>query len=103
MQEPPEYGCVDGLIQVRIVEDDKWAVAAERGTGCKTNASPISDPAPTITLKTPGGRPASSKIFPKSEPPVIGVSLAGFNTTALPTASAGPTERALNSNGHFKD
>jgi hypothetical protein len=27
MEKPPEYGRVDGVIQVRIVEDDKWGVA----------------------------------------------------------------------------
>src|SRR5947209_8054995 len=34
-----------------------------RGTGCRTNASPITRPAPTTTLRTPAGRPASSNIF----------------------------------------
>src|SRR5690554_7907625 len=56
----------------------------KEGTGCSTKASPISEPAPTKTLSKPAGSPASSKMRANSKPPVIGVSLAGLTTTALP-------------------
>src|SRR5699024_10383610 len=72
------------------------------GTGCATNASTISAPAPTTTLSTPAGRPASAKIRPNNKPPVTGVSLAGLITTALPKASAGATERCDKCSGKFQ-
>lgn len=63
------------------------------GIGCDTNSSPICEPAPTITLSSSGGRPASSKTLAISTPPVTGVSLVGSTTTALPRASVGAIER----------
>ncbi len=66
-----------------------------------TKASPISEPGPGMTLSTPSGRPASSKIRASRMPPVTGVSLAGFSTTALPTAMAGAIERLDSWKGKF--
>jgi len=43
--------------------------------------------------KTPSGRPASSKMRANVTPPQIAVRGSGFNTTALPRASAGATDR----------
>src|SRR5690554_7773519 len=40
------------------------------GVGCATKSSPTSKPAPTTTLRTPAGSPASSKIRASSRPPV---------------------------------
>ena len=66
-----------------------------RGVACVAIAVPISSPLPTITLITPAGSPASSRIFASSNPPVTGVSLAGLRTSALPTARAGATVRLV--------
>ena len=63
------------------------------GMSWVTMASPISLPAPMITFNTPLGKPASSNNLASSRAPVTGVSLAGFNTTALPKAIAGASER----------
>jgi hypothetical protein len=46
------------------------------------------------TLKVPFGKPASSARRASARA-VREVSSAGFNTTALPIASAGATERAI--------
>jgi hypothetical protein len=72
------------------------------GVLCSAIPSPISLPEPTITLSTPSGRPASSNSFASSRPPLIGVSPAGFNTTVLPAASAGATERFDSCSGKFQ-
>lgn len=61
----------------------------------------MSDPDPTTTDSNPGGRPASSKMRASSRPPVTGVSPAGLSTTALPTASAGATDRFDSCMGKF--
>ena len=45
-------------------------------------------------LRTPGGRPASSKISPHSSPPTMGESSDGLRTTVLPSASGAAIERA---------
>ena len=46
-------------------------------------------------------QPASSKISASSRPPVTGVSDDGLITTALPSASAGATERFDKDIGNF--
>ncbi|MCY1527072.1 hypothetical protein D9M68_621260 [compost metagenome] len=71
------------------------------GSGCSTKASPISLPAPTTTLSTPAGSPASSNMRASSKPPHTGVSLAGLTTTALPSARAGASERWVRCSGKF--
>ena len=72
-----------------------------RGVGCSTIASPISEPEPMTTFSRPSGSPASSKTLARSSPPVTGVSPAGLSTTALPTASAGATDRLDSCMGKF--
>ena len=57
-------------------------------SGCFTRCSPTVSPAPWTMFRTPGGRPASSKISTKS-PARSGVSSAGLKTTVLPQTSAG--------------
>ena len=57
--------------------------------GSETKASPRTEPEPVITCRTPSGNPASFKYFAIAKA-VSGVVLAGFRTTAFPTASAGP-------------
>ncbi len=54
---------------------------------CLAKYSPIVDPGPVTTLKTPLGNPAFSKSSANISV-VIGVKLAGFTTTVLPTAMA---------------
>src|SRR5690606_8181424 len=72
------------------------------GTECATKSSPMTDPGPITTLSTPAGSPASSKMRANNKPPVIGVSLAGLITTALPRAIAGATERCERCSGKFQ-
>jgi hypothetical protein len=48
---------------------------------------------PGSIWSTPGGSPASSKIRAMIVPPVTAVRGSGLSTTALPSASAGATER----------
>ncbi|MNH20253.1 hypothetical protein D3C79_800140 [compost metagenome] len=81
-----------GVDPVKVISD---------GVSCSTKASPISLPAPTTTLSTPAGSPASSKIRANSSPPHTGVSLAGLTTTALPSAKAGAIERWVRCRGKF--
>ena len=57
--------------------------------------------ATAITCRTPSGRPASSKMRAISTPPLIGVLGSDLRITALPSASAGPTERAGSMTGKF--
>ena len=57
--------------------------------GEATSASAASEPSPTTTLTTPGGKPASSKISPRRTM-ASGSCGAGLMTTVLPMASAGP-------------
>src|SRR5699024_9544353 len=52
-------------------------------SSCSTISSPTVDPEPNTTFKTPFGRPASAKSFASSLA-IIGVSVAGFQITALP-------------------
>ncbi len=56
--------------------------------GCSTSASPMREPRPVTTWRTPPGMPASTRISPTSvaaSAPWVG----GFSTTAFPAASAG--------------
>ena len=55
-----------------------------------------------MTLNTPGGSFASSRIFAMRSPPVMGVSALGFTTTALPSAKAGAIERMERCSGQFQ-
>jgi hypothetical protein len=48
---------------------------------------------PGSTCSTPGGRPARSKTSASATPPHTAVRGSGLSTTALPSASAGATER----------
>src|SRR5215831_9728267 len=54
----------------------------------ETKTDPTSSPPPVNILTTPGGTPASSKIFTKLTAD-NGVNVAGLNTTVLPHTSAG--------------
>ena len=56
-------------------------------SGCWTSGSPTSPPEPMTTLKTPAGRPASSKTR-ASATTDAGVSVAGLMTIVLPAISA---------------
>ena len=58
-------------------------------TGADTRASPHSGVDPTTTLTTPGGKPASFIASTIAITP-SGSCGAGFTTTVLPMASAGP-------------
>jgi hypothetical protein len=57
--------------------------------GCSTSAAPAR-PSPVTTLTTPAGTPASRQSSP-SRSADSGVCSAGFRTTVLPHASAGPS------------
>ncbi len=68
--------------------------------GCSTSACPTVDPAPVITLSTPGGKPTSIASSPRASA-VSGVWLAGFRITTLPQASAGAIFHAASNSGKF--
>ncbi|SNV22607.1 Uncharacterised protein [Dermatophilus congolensis] len=73
-----------------------------RGTsGCLTRASPASSPRPLTRLKTPCGRPASSKMPAHSEAD-RGVNSAGLRTTVFPVASAGASFQDSSMKGVFQ-
>jgi len=61
-----------------------------RQSGWVTMVSPTVAPEPMVTLKTPGGKPASSRTSARRMADT-GVLDAGFNTTVLPAAMAGAT------------
>src|ERR1700722_11639345 len=63
-----------------------------RTSGSVISASPTSGP-PGSTCSRPSGRPASSKTRARTTPPDTLVRGSGLSTTALPSASAGATER----------
>ena len=65
-----------------------------------TRAAPASGPSPCTTLSTPAGTPASSARSASIDA-VIGVHSAGFNTTVLPAARAGPTFQQASISGAF--
>ena len=69
-------------------------------SGCWTSRSPTVRPAPTTTLNTPSGMPATSAMRSSSSA-VIGVNAAGFSTTVLPAASAGPNFHDVIAMGKF--
>jgi hypothetical protein len=72
-----------------------------RTFGSSTSAWPTS-PAPGSTCSSPSGSPASSNRRASATPPDTGVLASGFSTTALPSASAGPTERMASTYGKFQ-
>ncbi len=72
-----------------------------RTAGLDTSASPIALPEPVTHWMASAGRPASSSIS-VSLSADSGVSLAGFMTTALPPAIAGPTLCATRLSGKLK-
>ena len=59
-------------------------------SGCSISRCPTTEPLPVTTLRTPSGIPASSASS-ASRSAESGVSSAGFSTTVLPVASAGPS------------
>jgi hypothetical protein len=63
-----------------------------RTSGSVIMASPASAP-PGSTCSRPSGRPASSNARASANPPQTAVRGSGLSTTALPSASAGATER----------
>ena len=69
--------------------------------GCSTIRCPHTRPRPTTTFSTPSGTPASTAIR-SSSTAVSGVSSAGFSTTVLPAASAGPTFQEAIAIGKFQ-
>ncbi len=69
--------------------------------GCATSAAPASSPIPWTTFRTPGGRPASRAISPRSDA-VSGDHSAGLRTAVQPAASAGPTFQVSSMSGAFQ-
>ena len=63
-----------------------------RTSGSVTTASPVSGP-PGSTCSRPSGSPASSKTRAIATPPQTAVRGSGLRITALPSASAGATDR----------
>ena len=72
-----------------------------RISGLSVSAGPISDEAPTTTLRTPEGTPAlsASSAIASAE---SGVSDAGLMTILQPAASAGAALRAIMALGKFQ-
>jgi hypothetical protein len=65
--------------------------------GLVPSSSPTVEPGPVTKLNTPSGSPASRTHSVRSQP-LIGVSVAGLNTTVLPPRSApleGPPASAI--------
>ena len=58
-------------------------------SGCVTSAAPAGSPCPPTKLQTPGGK-ISAHISASILRVVTGVVSAGFSTSVLPVASAGP-------------
>ena len=69
-----------------------------RTCGSATSAWPTSA-APGSTCRTPSGRPASWNTRARVTPPDTAVRGSGLSTTALPSASAGATERMARISG----
>ena len=69
-------------------------------SGWAMSRSPTTEPGPTSTLTTPKGRPASRASSAKRSA-VSGVSSAGFRTTVLPHARAGPSFQLASMSGKF--
>ena len=72
-----------------------------RTSGWSTSASPASEPLPGTTLRTPGGRPASTASSARASA-VSGVTSAGLTTTELPIARAGATFQPRIAIGKFQ-
>jgi len=68
---------------------------------CAASAAPAVSPKPGTTLTTPSGTPASA-ISSASRKAGSGVCSAGFRTTVLPVARAGPSFHAAISSGKFQ-
>src|ERR1700674_4996977 len=73
----------------------------KRTAGCSQSTLPIADELPVRILNTPLGTPAFSASATSANA-VSGVSLAGFNTTVQPAASAGDTFRVIIEHGKFQ-
>ena len=69
-------------------------------SGCCASSSPALPPGPVMRLTTPGGMSASSTAFTISIA-LSDVKLAGFSTTQLPAAIAGPIFQPAMRNGKF--
>ena len=72
-----------------------------RTPGWETSAAPTSSPIPCTTLKTPGGKPASTVRSASSEHE-SGDHSAGFRITVHPAASAGAVFQVESMNGAFQ-
>ena len=70
-------------------------------SGLSTIVFPTDEPAPVTRFRTPGGRPASSKIS-TSFTAVIGAEDAGLNTSVLPHMRAGAIFHAGMASGKFQ-
>ena len=68
-------------------------VKAIMGTRSSTTSASPASASPGTTCSRPLGRPASSNTRAMMKPPLTGVRVSGLSTTALPSASAGATER----------
>ncbi len=71
-----------------------------RTPGCETRAAPASSPMPCTTLKTPGGKPASTVRSASSEAD-SGDHSAGLRTTVQPAARPGAHFQVESMNGAF--
>src|SRR5947209_3843273 len=80
------------------VEPVKETIAT---SGCEAIAAPTVGPCPLITLNTPAGTPASSKISAKRQAESGAISL-GFRTIVQPAASAGATLQQIWFIGQFQ-
>src|SRR5882757_1010314 len=97
--------------------DNRVTLAADNAIRCwPTSVEPVNDtlrtrrsanrvfatvdPGPVMTLRTPGGTPASTARRPNSIA-VSGVWDAGLTTCVHPDASAGPTLRVIIASGKF--
>ena len=69
--------------------------------GWVTSASPIAEPAPASTCRTPGGRPAVWASWPRCRA-VRGESEAGLSTTQFPAANAGAAFQQAMGKGKFQ-
>ncbi len=70
-------------------------------SGCSVRALPAVSPSPLTTLRTPGGRPASSASC-ASRAPDSGAHSAGLWTTVHPAAKAGAIFQVESMNGVFQ-
>ena len=68
--------------------------------GCATSGAPAAAPNPVTTLKTPGGKPASTTSSANSSVDA-GACSAGLTTTVHPAASAGASFQLMSSTGEF--